>query len=704
MLETAPTNGLRPKSYWYVLPNLGRWLFILLAFIYLLAVALALFEAVKLQTFVKKLAGDETRARAAMLALHEHSDRQGAGKELNYAAMVVSLDKLKAASRNLALLDGSFSFPDGGDGAGDAVQPKDVFAENVNQLEIALFELQHTVGTAAPGVGIATSIAKLSRMVDGLKGYTDDSKTSESSQATKQSAAPAENAGLQQAGNDQQEQRTLEQTQRLQDQLKELVALLDGLRQQVKTEASAELANYKLEDVQQHVAAFSSAVAKGRMDYGENVVRLKDAAGQAPDVDASEAKAVEPSKHMPGGEIIEAVKDPEAGMVRKVAARTGEALDVSPRSSERSTDNPAALPKCIPTVNVGGKPDTDCTVEMRPGDQLTVSLPADTFLHEYDAPLTYTAFNLNDDPQAAPPRWLRFDPVLRMFCGNPTENDVGDDYTIGIRATDPNGGSAEGIFRIVVRGKTSERTPAAVDGAEDSVACPLPDYQQRLTDLSASLTEFERTLLRADPELTVAKQLSAQIVAIGEAAGSLRRLKPGADLRYRDPTSERVGSAALAVFNQQQQVLSQTADSLEEILGKYSPAMAVGLKLGDDPEAQFKASVIWSDFQALRRFEPILVPLRRLEATGSEVYGLPPAIAGLGLRPQKLATLGNEVLTLVLVLVIGALGSLIFMTKRQLSGALQGIGLMHKPDVGFAWYLFRPIFGVVVAFAIYLLY
>jgi len=91
MLETAPTNGLRPKSYWYVLPNLGRWLFILLAFIYLLAVALALFEAVKLQLFVKKLAGDETRARAAMLALDEHRDWQGAGKERNYAAMVVSL-------------------------------------------------------------------------------------------------------------------------------------------------------------------------------------------------------------------------------------------------------------------------------------------------------------------------------------------------------------------------------------------------------------------------------------------------------------------------------------------------------------------------------------------------------------------------------------------------------------------------------------
>jgi len=90
MLETAPTNGLRPKSYWHAFPNLGRWFF-LVTFIYLLAVALAPVAAAKLQPFVEKLPGDETRARAAMLALDKHRDRQGAGKELNYAAMVVSL-------------------------------------------------------------------------------------------------------------------------------------------------------------------------------------------------------------------------------------------------------------------------------------------------------------------------------------------------------------------------------------------------------------------------------------------------------------------------------------------------------------------------------------------------------------------------------------------------------------------------------------
>jgi hypothetical protein len=137
MRERVSANGLRPTSHWYILPNLGRWVFILITFTYLLAVALTLFEALKLQTLVKSLAGDETRARAAMLALNAHSDWQGGGNELPYAAMMVALDKLKAATGKLGALDGSFEFANGDEGDGK-VGPKEGFSQDLNQLQLAL--------------------------------------------------------------------------------------------------------------------------------------------------------------------------------------------------------------------------------------------------------------------------------------------------------------------------------------------------------------------------------------------------------------------------------------------------------------------------------------------------------------------------------------------------------------------------------------
>jgi plasmid maintenance system antidote protein VapI len=662
MTETGFLNGLRPRSAWYVLPNLGRWLFILITFVYLLAVALALFEALKLQSLVKSLAGsDETRARAAMLALDEHEGWVGTEDGLKYAAMMIALDKLNAVTRSLGSLNGSFRFV-GSDDRDGGVRPADGFENNVNQLEIALIDLRQAVTESTRGVSVAGSLAKLGPMIDSLKGYSLDG--GDAAPSDPEASEPLRQATAERSLDDT-AARQLRDTAQLQIEFSALIQQLDDLRQGIETEAPAELVNYGLEDLQRSAAALSEAMARKRVNYAD-VVNLK-------------------------------------------------ATDACLESSKSGVSQVCAQ-----------------TVDMAPGEQSVYALPDDVFLHEHDAPLTYTAFWLSDGKETSLPPWLSFDSDLRTFCASPADDHVGA-HRISVKASDSNGAEERLVLTFQV-GKgidpdavdpigntaapdadaqisaqpiaaTSESpgsdAPASAEPLSTApavTACRLPDYRKRLDGLSAQLTALELTLTKADPELARAKELTAQIVAIEEAAAWLERLKPG-DLRYGGAEGEQSGSAAVAVFNQQRQLLTDTASALKSILGDYSPALAVSLALDGDPEAQFKAGVIWSDFQALERFEPILLPLRGLDA-----IGLPTVIASVGLRPQGLATLGNEVLILILVLAIGAIGSLIYMTKRQLGGALQGASWTDKPDVGFAWYLFRPIFGMVVAFAIYLMY
>jgi transcriptional regulator with XRE-family HTH domain len=69
-----------------------------------------------------------------------------------------------------------------------------------------------------------------------------------------------------------------------------------------------------------------------------------------------------------------------------------------------------------------------------------------------------------------------------------------------------------------------------------------------------------------------------------------------------------------------------------------------------------------------------------------------------------MATMTRQGLDMMVVFVMGAIGSLIFLIRYLLSQTLQ------NPDKGspvwrpLSWYLFRPLFGIIVAFAIYLLY
>jgi plasmid maintenance system antidote protein VapI len=660
MTETGSFNGLRPRSGWYVLPNLGRWLFILITFVYLLAVTFALFEALKLQSLVKSLAGDdETRARAAMLALHQHErwsavseDEVGqqvsAEDSLKFAAMTVALDKLNAATRSLGFFEGGFQLPTGGAqdvgqqqiGAGDdgASAAAEDFQQSVNQLGIALSDLRRTV-KATNGVSVAESLARIDGIALELRRYTFETA------ALGEPASPLISSAATGA----------EAAQQLQVRFDELVEALAAMKGSIVAEAPAETVYMRLEELQHTAEIFGGLATTTRVDYR--------------------------------GEV---------------------AFNGFPaRSDEPGSD------ACVRTAK-GDAKENSCHLPLvlQAGDSWVYPIPPGAFQHPDMRSLSYAAFLMDEGQERPLPSWLAFNPELRTFCGQPAAGQGGR-YTIRVVAR-ALGAEGHGEFDLTVKDQEANGTaaqgglvPAASEAPTVATAVATPavagcgdeQYRRRLSDLSARVIALEKELIEKDPDIGLAKQLSEQIVAIEDAADWLDRLQPSGDFRYRGSDGDADGSAAANLYDQQRQVLANTAETLVSILGDYSPALAVGLALDDDPEAQYKAAVIWQDFQALERFEPILLPLRGLEA-----LGLPHTIASFGLRPQGLATLGNEMLILILVLAIGAIGSLIYMTKRQLGGALQGASWKDKPDVGFAWYLFRPIFGMVVAFAIYLMY
>jgi len=75
----------------------------------------------------------------------------------------------------------------------------------------------------------------------------------------------------------------------------------------------------------------------------------------------------------------------------------------------------------------------------------------------------------------------------------------------------------------------------------------------------------------------------------------------------------------------------------------------------------------------------------------------------IGINTRYISTLSHESLTLMFVFVIGAIGSLLYITKHYLHMAIQGHTWLDEPSRPLSWYLFRPIFGIVVALAVYLM-
>jgi transcriptional regulator with XRE-family HTH domain len=120
---------------------------------------------------------------------------------------------------------------------------------------------------------------------------------------------------------------------------------------------------------------------------------------------------------------------------------------------------------------------------------------------------------------------------------------------------------------------------------------------------------------------------------------------------------------------------------------------------GNVRDPQMSAAAIWRAYQEIGRFQFVLTPLPDITVFDQKI-----PLSNIGFQAKLLATAGLQMVDLMVVFVMGAIGSLIFITQYQLHEAIQGRPLEMGYGRSFAWYVFRPLFGIVMAFALYLLY
>ena len=167
---------------------------------------------------------------------------------------------------------------------------------------------------------------------------------------------------------------------------------------------------------------------------------------------------------------------PRAGFLDCAAALVLLAAMTAAAAPAAAQDNNA------PTLD---NPIPDQTIEA--GVEWTYVFPADTFSDPDDDTLTYS---LSD--RFIPPDWVTFTPATRTFSGTPGAADIGiAEYSV--RATDPDGASAQSIFWITV----TPRLPAVTTG-------------------DVLLTNLDRAATTAN--ITISVETAAQLFTTGDHA------------------------------------------------------------------------------------------------------------------------------------------------------------------------------------------
>ncbi len=243
-----------------------------------------------------------------------------------------------------------------------------------------------------------------------------------------------------------------------------------------------------------------------------------------------------------------------------------------------------------------------------------------------------------------------------------------------------------------LRMTSADDPPAARDATLEALRVALGNVGGAQNDLDRALTA------RFGTQYTVAKALANNINTMRDQAGAFAQLSAQTYTSSVGEVSE--AKAAAEAYQKALAELNRGFADLERSLSSRTRIVAIGDvirgRAGESEEqANAKARAILQDFDALGRFDGIMMPLSLVAPQGSTV-------ARIGINPQKLATLSTVSITTIYIFMIGAIGSLIYITKYFIGQALRGRAITEHPDRPLSWLLFRPLFGVVVAFALYL--
>jgi transcriptional regulator with XRE-family HTH domain/peptidoglycan hydrolase-like protein with peptidoglycan-binding domain len=283
---------------------------------------------------------------------------------------------------------------------------------------------------------------------------------------------------------------------------------------------------------------------------------------------------------------------------------------------------------------------------------------------------------------------------------------------------------------------TREKLDAVVDECNKSpAACGLGaaprggdgrpvDVQRDLRELSLSLRELTRYVAQQkDVDLRDMTVLTRTLTKMDVAARRLAELDVVVESSTTQPDgAQSQGAAPIEYRARYEQATSELRTALKRLstaLGDNTNTVAIAQAIGeDDPRANSKAETIISEFRALARYQSLLTPFAFLQfevpkcpAAASEsqlcfsrALGLVAnRILGIGFRALDMATMSRDGLDMLAVLVMGAIGSLIYLIRYLLSQLLN-LRESQQHYRPWSWYIFRPLFGVVVAFAVYLLY
>ena len=226
-----------------------------------------------------------------------------------------------------------------------------------------------------------------------------------------------------------------------------------------------------------------------------------------------------------------------------------------------------------------------------------------------------------------------------------------------------------------------------------------------LKAIEREIESLRSTLTESDPGFVAANKLATLINQSRHLSSTLTKIE-ATNVAYRHPETNTVetGTKAQAMFDTVRGDISKTVQKIEDQLKTQTRVIAVAEQLDLDQLENTDgrnrlAAAILRDFDAVGRFEATLMPLSRLADNEALSW-----ISGFGFEPQEISTLHRETLALIFVFVIGAIGSVIYITRYSIQLVLEGNWLTDQPKRSLAWYLFRPVFGVVVALAAFLLF
>ncbi|MEA3278713.1 MAG: hypothetical protein U9Q81_26120 [Pseudomonadota bacterium] len=700
---------LDPVFNWFGF--LIRWLFILFLFVYLLALVSTLFEAHGFQQFVAKLIvaeGDaadrasETRKREVLLAVRAASDRLESGqvREGLYDQIAARLDSLYGATAAIISVTGSFVAQQDEKAAIRAGQQ---YAKLVRDLEGAATSIQDQLAeqeVAAPKppdpaeVGADSSgLFRIDRSaLRNLRDAFGQLENHEPRVVTASVKPPSRPNG------------------ETQPETGETPAEEAAVTQ---TKVQAEI----IESYRNAMAALAAVVDS--MKFAVLKSSLEDLQAEL-DVAAE------------GAQTLASLDDKlaHAGMVMAVAVKKSDAAPDGGETAKRRDDDRAILlsssKRSIPDGSL---------LSVRP-----------TPIEDDRVPLIRFWLNqagVLDEGNLDDPRYDRAvaDGVRAFLQGERDEGKtvrIIDDQAAGEFRTLMNAWIQEqeqaGRYRFTDGGDSNEETSGknAEETAEDRGTDTHDRFRDKIAEVRDRLDEIRFALLDRGQDLQAARAMSRPLSDIKAAALALgtitlkaspRSAQAGPDQRTPDQ-----------IYQQETENLRNAISEIEKVLDQdLSPDHVIAEAIGHNVPNRYRAArAIWRAYVALGDYQSVLTPLAVSAGTTGDtsaaasspadkvvgegdgagfwhtlkewVKGLGTYLKTFGFNAQRIATSGTQILDLLVIFVMGAIGSLIFITKRQLKLVMYGLQLSSDVSRSFAWYVFRPIFGVIVAFALFLLY